>query len=176
MNKVCLMIRKIMNKVIIFRKKDFVVSYYKKNGIKIGSGCLICTPLLLEEPYLLEIGNNVTISSQIKFLTHDYSIHNVIGKSTLYGKITIGNNCFLGNNSILLPGVTLGDNIIVGAGSVVTKSFKEPNIIVAGNPARKIGTWNDFKLKYEQFGICHGGSKKDIKNAVMQNVDKLLIK
>ena len=176
MKKSGLVVAKIKNKIFRLRRKDFVLSYYRKHGIKIGNNCLVCTPLLLEEPYLLEIGDNVSISSHVIFLTHDYSIHNVTGRSTLYGKIKIGNNCFLGNACIILPGVTLADNIIVGAGSVVTKSFEQSNVIIAGNPAKVIGTWDAFKDKYADKGICHGGSKKEIKAAVNANLDKLIVK
>ena len=55
----------------------------------------------------------------------------------IVGKISIGDNCFIGVGSILLPGVTLADNFIVGAGSVVTKSFEKGNVI-AGVPAKRI--------------------------------------
>ena len=52
------------------------------------------------------------------------------------GPIIIGNNCWIGTNAILLPGVELGEHVIVAAGSVVTKSFKESNIVIGGNPAK----------------------------------------
>ena len=96
---------------------------------------------------MLEIKNDVVISSGVTFITHDHSINKVTDKgSNLFGKIEIGNNCFIGQQSIILYGVKLADNIIVGAGSVVTKSFDSSNIIIAGNPARKIGTWDEFKV------------------------------
>lgn len=56
----------------------------------------------------------------------------------------IGNNCFIGERSTLLYGVTLADNIIVAAGSVVVDSFLNERIIIGGNPARVIGTWDKF--------------------------------
>jgi acetyltransferase-like isoleucine patch superfamily enzyme len=55
------------------------------------------------------------------------------------GPIRIGKNCWIGANSVILPGITLGDNVIVGAGSVVTKSFGD-SVIIVGNPAAVIGT------------------------------------
>ena len=64
-----------------------------------------------------------------------------------FAHITIGDNCFIGYKSILLPGVELGNSTIVGAGSVVTKSFPEGNIVIAGNPARKICTVDEFREK-----------------------------
>lgn len=51
--------------------------------------------------------------------------------------IKIGNNCWIGANAVILPGVKLGDNCIVGAGAIVTKSFSSGTVIV-GNPAKKI--------------------------------------
>lgn len=50
----------------------------------------------------------------------------------------IGDKCWIGMNSVILPGVVLGDNTIVGAGSVVTKSFENGHCVVAGNPAKLI--------------------------------------
>lgn len=52
--------------------------------------------------------------------------------------VIIGKKCWIGMNAIILPGVKLGDNTIVGAGSVVTKSFPDGNLVIAGNPAKII--------------------------------------
>ena len=62
----------------------------------------------------------------------------------------------MGANSTILYGVTIGNNILVAAGSVVTKSFTEENIIIAGNPARKIGTWDEYRKKYAKFATPPG--------------------
>ena len=76
------------------------------------------------EPYLVSIGNNVTISGGVRLTTHDNSISKVLpNKTDICGTITIGGNCFIGRGAHLLLGVSLADNIIVAAGSVVTKSF-----------------------------------------------------
>ena len=112
-------------------------------GVKIGSGCLICSNLLTPESYLIEIGDNTTVSTNVSFVTHDNCAKLLFpGKSDFFGKIVIGNNCFIGEKSTILYGVTLTDNIIVGAGSVVTKSFNQERIIIGGNPAKIIGTWD----------------------------------
>ena len=103
------------------------------------------------EPYLISIGNNVTIAGNVEFVTHDNSISKVLPNCTdLFGKITIGNNCFIGARTTILYGVTLADNIIVAAGSVVTNSFTKSNIIIGGNPAREISTWENFAKKNQK--------------------------
>ena len=128
-----------------------MIRYYRSKGAKIGEKCLICSNIATSEAFLISIGDNTTISTNVSLLTHDYSAHIIIpGRSDLYGRIIIGNNCFVGANSTILYGVTLGNNVLVAAGSVVTKSFLEENIIIAGNPARKIGNWDDYRLKYEE--------------------------
>lgn len=84
----------------------------------------------------------------MELVTHDNSISKVIPSTTdLFGKITIGKNCFIGARAVVLYGVTIADEVIVAAGSVVTRSITESRIIVAGNPAKKIGTWDDFAAK-----------------------------
>ena len=132
----------------------YMIDYYRRGGVKIGDNCLICSNILTREACLISIGSNVTISTNVSFITHDNSIKLVINdKSDLFGKISIGNNCFIGENSSILYGVTLANNIIVAAGSVVTKSFYENNIIIGGNPAKKIGDWETFREKYKDKAV-----------------------
>lgn len=84
----------------------------------------------------IEIGRDTIIAPGTKIISVNHDINNinclVIDNSH---KIVIGKSCWLGANSIILPGVVLGDNVIVAAGSVVTKSFSE-NSIIAGVPAK----------------------------------------
>lgn len=131
--------------------KDVINRYFRKAGMKIGGGCNICCNIMTTEPYMVRIGENVTISGNVTFVTHDNSISKLSPEYVnLYGYITVGDNCFLGQNSTIMYGCTLANNIIVASGSVVCNSFDEENIIIGGNPARKIGTWDDFKCKGEQ--------------------------
>lgn len=128
--------------------KEIISDYFRKAGMKIGGECNICCNIMTTEPYLVIIGNNVTISGNVKFVTHDNSISKLSPEYVnLFGYITIGDNCFLGQNTTIMYGSTLANNIIVASGSVVCNSFTEENIIIAGNPARKIGTWDSLKNK-----------------------------
>lgn len=92
------------------------------------------------------IGDDCMLSSGIKIINGDsHSIVNPKGKRLNISKdINIGNHVWIGYNTIITKGVTINDNSIVGAGSVVTKSFSNPGIVIGGNPARKLNsdiTW-----------------------------------
>lgn len=118
---------------------EMLIDHLRRIGTRVGNNCFIFSDKVeTTEPYLVTIGNNVTISYNVCFNTHDDSVEAYYKKDTLIvGKIAIGDNCFIGVGSILLPGVTLADNCIVGAGSVVTKSFEKGSVI-AGVPAKRI--------------------------------------
>lgn len=105
------------------------------------------------EPYFVEIGDNVTIAGGTALLTHDNSVIKCdLDATDYFGRIKIGDCCFIGMKSILLPGVELGNHTIVGAGSVVTKSFPQGNVVIAGNPAKMICTVAEFREKKKS--IC----------------------
>lgn len=100
--------------------------------MSIGKGTLISRNAVLDRginPKGIHIGEYTRITGAI-ILAHDACRKM---KTDTY----IGNKCFIGSKAIVLPGVTIGDEVIVGAGSVVTKDVPS-NCIVAGNPARII--------------------------------------
>ena len=150
-------IAKIQSKVT--RSERPILDFYRRRGIKVGDNCLICSYLMTKEPYLLEIGNNVIVSTNVSFITHDRSPKNYNGWGDLFGRIKVGDNCFIGENAIILYGVELGKNTLVAAGSVVTKSFLEGGVVIGGNPAKVIGKWEDMNIKYKD-NIIH---RKDMK-------------
>ena len=83
------------------------------------------------------IGKGSKIAPNCGLITANHDI-NDLEKSSKGKDIKIGKKCWIGMNSVILPGVELGDHTIVGAGSIVTKSFKEGNCVIAGNPAKKL--------------------------------------
>lgn len=85
------------------------------------------------------IGDNCWIAPQVGIFTATHPIEADIRNRGLgYGKpVKIGDNCWIGAHSTINPGVTLGNNVVVASGSVVTKSF-DNNVVIAGNPAKVI--------------------------------------
>ncbi len=122
--------------------------YSKYYGVNFGDNVrIISKPSFGSEPYLITIGDNVTITDGVKFLTHDGGVglfRDEYKDINIFSKIIIGSNVFLGANSTILPGVCIGDNVIVGAGSVVTKDVTS-NVVVAGVPAKQIRTIEEYK-------------------------------
>ena len=153
------------------RNQEIMNAFYRKQGVKVGERCLLCTSPLTSESFLIEIGDDVVISTDVTFVTHDHSIMKVIPDGpNLFGKIVIGNNCFIGERSVLMYGVELAENIIVASGSVVTKSFPQSNVIIGGNPAKVIGTWESFREK----NIGRAVSAKKIRDLVKTDPDVLI--
>lgn len=124
---------------------DSVITAIRQGGGQVGENVdIIETKIDLGEPYLIKIGNDVTITCS-RILTHDASLKKKTGY-TRVGKVHIGNNVFIGAGCIILPGVTIGDNCIVGAGTVVAKDVPE-NSVVVGNPMRILSTYENCVAK-----------------------------
>lgn len=119
---------KIGNEVII----DKNISFYDPNTIIIGNKILIRENCYLDHNII--ISDNVTISRDVMILTAG---HNPETMEYLMLPVIICNNVWIGARATILPGVTIGENSCVAAGSVVTKDV-EPNTLVGGIPARKI--------------------------------------
>ncbi len=143
-----------LNKLLMYIRL-LVASPYKKAGIyskylgiKFGKKVRILHfPRWGSEPFLIEVGNHVTITRGVAFVNHDGGVALFRGETpglNVFGKIKIGNNVFIGINSIILPGVTIGNNVVIGAGSIVNKDIPD-NVVVAGVPAKIIKSIDDYK-------------------------------
>ncbi len=139
----------------------FSFSFYKGSKISIGRRAIIANHteiickgnLTIGDNFTLNkysrvvalkdiwIGDNVTIAQFVSVLDHDHKYEIMNGEMKLDGytkePIQIGNNVWIGDKVTICKGVTIGDNIIIGANSVVTKDI-ESNCIAAGIPCRKV--------------------------------------
>lgn len=133
---------------IICGKYDkYILDKLERGGASIGKEIALFSPMRTTidktRPWLLSIGSYTKITQGCIILTHDYSLsvlRRAYGDWIGEGQQTIiGENCFLGMNSIILMGTRIGNNVIVGAGSVVHGVVPD-NVVVAGNPAKIICT------------------------------------
>ena len=126
--------------------------YLRKNGGICGSNnhfnCSVSA--FGTEPFLIEIGDNCTISSGVHLITHDGGMETLNNLNCFdgvrmdkMGRIIIGNNVYIGTNAIILPNVKIGDNAIIGAGAVVTKNVPS-NMVCVGVPAKCIKTVHEY--------------------------------
>lgn len=159
------------------------VEYARKLGVRIGDNCqILCDPVNAfgTEPWLITIGNHVDITTDVQFLTHEGGIWVARGLNPLYEKydkfapIKIGSNVMIGFRSIIMPGVTVGDNVIIAANSIVTKDIPS-NSIVGGMPAKQISNIDKFmeNMKTGVIPTKHmtAGEKKEW---ILQNCPELL--
>lgn len=126
-----------------------IAEYFRKQGAQIGEGCSIIPTSLGTEPYLVKIGNRVTIASGVSFITHDggaWLFREEIPDLQVFGPIIIEDNCVIGENAILMPNVRIGSNTIIAAGSVVITDIPA-NSIAMGVPARVFGSIEKYREK-----------------------------
>lgn len=130
------------------------IKHARRKGVKIGEGCRIYIRSWGTEPFLVSVGNNVTITSGVRFITHDGSTCLIKSEAGFryqkYGEINIGDNVFIGVNTLIMPGVNIGDNVIVAAGSVVTKDL-EQGFVYGGVPAKTITSFDDYESKVKAY-------------------------
>lgn len=133
--------------------KFFPAAFIKKVGVKIGKNTRIAGDLYKmfnEEAYLIRIGDNCLISSELTILTHDGSVglfRDEFPHADKVQPVIIGNGVFIGHRCIIMPGVTIGDNVLIGAGSVVSKDIPANSGVYAGVPAKFIKSMEDYKQK-----------------------------
>lgn len=145
------------------------VGYARSIGVQIGRNCHFYGTrpgMWGSDPYLISIGDNVHITNGVTFITHDGGtllLRDQVPDLELSAPIKIGNNVYIGLNSTILLGVTIGDRCIIGAGSIVTKNIP-PNSVAAGVPARVIKSLDQYfeqaKAKSLHFGHLSAKEKE----------------
>lgn len=140
----------IKNKINRLRLSE--VDFWRYLGVEIGKDVQMYNcDIDRGFAYLLKIGDG-SVLSKVSVLTHDASMRKDINAVKI-GAVEIGKNCFIGFDTLIMPGVTIGDNSVVAARSLVNKDVP-PNVVVGGSPARVIKTLEEY----------HDKIKIDIKN------------
>lgn len=143
-------LKRIFNRIFrsIYAKINHA-GYAKYIGVNMGKNIHIYgdpIDMFGSEPWCITLGNNVHITREVLFVTHDGGTllyRNLHPDLEITARIVIGNNVYIGVRTIILPGVTIGDNCIVAAGSIVTKDVPS-NTVVGGIPAKFIKTSDDY--------------------------------
>ncbi len=146
--------------------------WMRKKGIfhEMGENVSIQLHKIPLYPECISFHNNIVIASGVSFATHD-AIHAVLNRIPgdkhfveNIGCIEIMDNCFIGANTVILPNVRIGPNVIIAAGSIITKDVP-PNSVVGGVPAKVIGSFDEIAKKREKMQLDPG-----IEAPYMQNM------
>ena len=156
------MLKRLLRRLILREKADSqsFVRYLRQKGVTVGEDVRFFSPrhthVDVTFPWLLTIGNHVSVAHGVIILTHDYAWSVVKRHPKFSGEILgamspvcIGDNVFIGMNTVITRGVHIGDHVIIGAGSVVTSDCPSDGVY-AGNPARKLMSIEQFYEKRKQ--------------------------
>lgn len=129
---------------ILLANNEQYIQVLREDGVKIGKNCSVHKDAEFgTEPYLIELKDHVRVTKGVCFITHDGGLWTprymglIDPRADRLGKIVVGENTNIGWNAMILPGVTIGKNCVIGCGSVVTKDVPDGSV-VAGVPARVI--------------------------------------
>jgi acetyltransferase-like isoleucine patch superfamily enzyme len=145
------------------------VGYTRWIGVNCGEDLHIYgdpTQMFNTEPWCITLGNHVHITAEVKFITHDGGtllFRHLVPDLEITKPITVGDYVYFGNRSMVMPGVTIGNNCIIAAGAIVTKDVPD-GVVVGGVPARIIKTTDEYfeKIKKESLHLGHlKGADKD---------------
>lgn len=134
------------------------IAYLRRIGIKVGEDLWV-TPKVktlkidVTRPSLIEIGNQVRLNQNLTILTHDGGYYVLRNKYKEFipqsGRVKIGNNVYFERNVNIFKGVTIGDNCIIGFGSIVTKDIPS-NSVAVGAPAKVVSTLDEYYKKRKE--------------------------
>lgn len=144
------------------KDKASPVDYARSIGVRIGKGSRIygsALGMFGSEPWLITLGENVHVVGDCKFITHDGGtliLRKEIPDLEITKPIVVGNDVYFGSRVIVLPGVTIGNRCVIGAGSVVTRDIPD-NSLAVGVPAKPIKSTDEYrdKLAAESLHLGH---------------------
>jgi acetyltransferase-like isoleucine patch superfamily enzyme len=152
------------------------VRYFRSQGAQIGESVEIFGANLFtfgSEPYLISVGNRVTISHDVDFITHDGGMRVARAQypgAYLYGRIRIGDDCFLGAHCVLLPSAKVGARSVIGSGSIVSGEIPS-GVVAVGAPARPVKTVDEYVHAKKDLWIDTSGlSPEDKKELLLRRL------
>ena len=155
---------------IVHRIKKFIYTpeqWARYIGVTIGHDNLIGKNHWSSEPYLITVGSHCQLTD-CRIFTHGGAqpIRDKYPDFDLFGKVTIGDYVYIGTGSLIMPGVTIGNNVLVAAGSVVTKSIPD-RMVVGGNPAKIICSIEDYYERNKNWDLGIKGKSGDEKKLIL---------
>ena len=157
-------------KEFVYRLRgEYTTEKLKKMGLKVGRNLKRLNGVIIDPAHcwLITIGDNVTLAPRVHILAHDASTKEYLNYTKI-GRVDIGNNVFIGAESVVLPNVNIGNDVIIGANSTVTKDIPS-GCVYAGNPAKFICTTEEYINKNKEImkaSPCYGEEY-----TLRQNVD-----
>ncbi|REG89963.1 acyltransferase [Winogradskyella sediminis] len=137
------------------------IKFLRSKGVKIGDDLFVTNDVKslsidITRPSLIEIGNNVRLNKNLTIVTHDGAFYVLKNKYKEFipasGRIKIGNNVYFGRNCTVLKGASIGDNCIIGFGSIVSKSIPD-NSVAVGAPAKVVCSIEDYYKKRKEESV-----------------------
>lgn len=129
---------------------EYTTEKLVEKGMQVGKNFNRLHGVILDPAHcwLIEIGDNVTLAPRVHILCHDASTKTFLNYTKI-GRVSIGNNVFIGAESVVLPGVHIGNNVVIGANSTVTHDIPD-NSVAVGSPAKVICTLDEYLEKEKQ--------------------------
>lgn len=162
---------KLLREFVFRLRGEYTTEKLVSMGMHVGKNFNRLNGVILDPGHcwLIDIGDNVTLAPRVHILCHDASTKQFLNYTKI-GRVNIGNNVFIGANSVVLPNVTIGNNCIIGANSTVTKSIPDDSVAV-GSPARIICSTSDYldkEKKRMSETVCYSEEYTLRKNVSME--------
>lgn len=143
---------------------DLPTSFYVKRGMKVGKNFNRQTGTRLDplNCWLIEIGDDVIMGNKVQLIAHDFSLMHHTGYAR-FGRIVIGDRVFIGANTTILMNAHIGNDVVIGAGSLVNKDIPD-GVVVAGVPAKVICTTEEYIARQEKMIESASNFKKSDTN------------
>lgn len=160
---------------------DYTTDELIAMGLVVGKNFLRMHNTIIDPSHcwLIHIGDNVTFAPRCHVLAHDASTFHALGYTKI-GTVNIGNNVFIGAETVILPNVKIGDKVIIGANSTITNDIPS-NSVAVGSPARVICTYDEYMTKnrelmtqnpvYGEEYTLRGGINEDKKIQMYKEID-----